>query len=377
MMDKYLGESIPKLGFGFMRLPMQGEEVDMEQTTRMVDAFMKEGFTYFDTARAYYNGKAEAMLKEVLVDRYPRESFQVTSKMPFWSIKSEEEMQATFHESLEQLGVEYIDYYLLHALDKEKIKLAEKFNAWEYMKQMKAEGKIKHFGFSFHDTVDVLEELLEAHGEETEFVQLQINYADWENENIQSRKCYEVARKYNKPVIIMEPIKGGLLANLPENGKKICKELQPDLSIASWAMRYCASLDHIVTVLSGMSNYEQVIDNMSYMKEVCPLNDAEYEALNKVTEELEKIPTIPCTGCGYCVEDCPAKIKIPGLFTVANQNKIFGEEGKEPVNKGSYNWNVDGAGKAGDCVACGSCEAHCPQHIEIINEMNEISKLYD
>lgn len=377
MNEKYLGEHMPKLGFGFMRLPMIGEEIDVESLKLMADRFLENGFTYFDTAYIYVNQKAEGALKEVLVDRHPRDSFQLTSKLPLDYVKCEEDIEKIFYTSMERLGVEFIDYYLIHAMNKTRYAKAEEFGAWEKMFRLKKEGKMKHFGFSFHDKADVLDEILSKYNEEVDFIQLQLNYLDWESEEIQARKCYEVALKYNKPIIVMEPVKGGILAELPPKAAKLMTDHRPDMSIPSWAVRYCASLDNIFTVLSGMSTMEQVEDNMSYMKEVEKLSKAEYKVIDEAMEIIQSVETIPCTDCKYCVPVCPKKIAIPGLFSTANDNTLFGTEGEMPVNMRKYRMRIAGLGKASDCIACGRCEAQCPQHIPIIKHMAKVGEQYD
>ena len=367
MADSYLGESIKKLGFGLMRLPMNGDEIDMDQTKKMVDTFMSKGFTYFDTAYVYIGGKSEVALKEAVVDRYPRDSFQCATKLPLWDQKSREELQEILDTSLQRAGLEYYDFYLLHAMSAERAQKADELQAWDFMKQVKAQGKAKHIGFSFHDSAEALEDILKNHPE-MEFVQLQINYADWESDSVQSRKCYEVARKYNKPVIIMEPVKGGSLATMTPEVQKLFKDANPDASIPSWAIRYCASLEGIITVLSGMSNEEQLNDNVSYMEDFQPLTDSERQVVAKAVEILNNTPTIPCTACKYCVDGCPQKINIPGVFSAMNNFTLYNNL---PGAKGSYQNAVKDGGKAGDCIQCGRCEAHCPQHIQIIEELKK------
>ena len=367
MADSYLGESIKKLGFGLMRLPMNGDEIDMDQTKKMVDTFMSKGFTYFDTAYVYIGGKSEVALKEAVVDRYPRDSFQCATKLPLWDQKSREELQEILDTSLQRAGLEYYDFYLLHAMSAERAQKADELRAWDFMKQVKAQGKAKHIGFSFHDSAEALEDILKNHPE-MEFVQLQINYADWESDSVQSRKCYEVARKYNKPVIIMEPVKGGSLATMTPEVQKLFKDANPDASIPSWAIRYCASLEGIITVLSGMSNEEQLNDNVSYMEDFQPLTDSERQVVAKAVEILNNTPTIPCTACKYCVDGCPQKINIPGVFSAMNNYTLYNNL---PGAKGSYQNAVKDGGKAGDCIQCGNCEAHCPQHIQIIEELKK------
>ena len=367
MADSYLGESIKKLGFGLMRLPMNGDEIDMDQTKKMVDTFMSKGFTYFDTAYVYIGGKSEVALKEAVVDRYPRDSFQCATKLPLWDQKSREELQEILDTSLQRAGLEYYDFYLLHAMSAERAQKADELQAWDFMKQVKAQGKAKHIGFSFHDSAEALEDILKNHPE-MEFVQLQINYADWESDSVQSRKCYEVARKYNKPVIIMEPVKGGSLATMTPEVQKLFKDANPDASIPSWAIRYCASLEGIITVLSGMSNEEQLNDNVSYMEDFQPLTDSERQVVAKAVEILNNTPTIPCTACKYCVDGCPQKINIPGVFSAMNNFTLYNNL---PGAKGSYQNAVKDGGKASDCIQCGNCEAHCPQHIQIIEELKK------
>ena len=372
MADSYLGESIKKLGFGLMRLPMIGEEIDMEQTKRMVGTFMEKGFTYFDTAYVYIGGKSEVALKEAVVDRYPRDSFQCATKLPLWDLKEPQEMEKIFQESLDRAGLEYYDFYLLHAMSAERVAKADELGAWDFMKRLKAEGRAKHIGFSFHDTAEALEDILKAHPE-MEFVQLQINYVDWESESVQSRKCYEVARKYNKPVIIMEPVRGGSLAIMPPQVQQVFKEAEPENSVASWAVRYCASLEGIVTVLSGMSTEEQLNDNVSYMENFQPLNEGERATVQKVVDILNSLPTIPCTACKYCVDGCPQKINIPGIFKAMNDLTLYNNE---VTARHSYNNAVGEGGKAGDCIQCGACEAHCPQKIEIIETLKKAAETF-
>lgn len=372
MNKDYLGKDIKKLGFGLMRLPMDGEKIDMECTKKMVDIFMSKGFTYFDSAYVYIGGTSEVAMKEAIVDRYPRESFQLASKLPVWMCKTREDARKYFLESCERAGVDYFDFYLLHALSQERFEHCEKLGIWEEMKKLKDEGKIKHLGFSFHDTAAVLDANLAKHCDEVEFIQLQINYIDWESENVQSRECYEVTQKYNKPVVIMEPVKGGSLVNLPDGVKDVFLSVDPQMSIPSWAIRYCASLDNIVTVLSGMSDIEQINDNTSYMENFKPLNSDEKIAVAKAVEVINKIPQIPCTGCKYCVDGCPQKIDIPELFSISNENQRFGS-GDVPFNKESYNRETKDGGAASSCIACGACEEQCPQHIKIIDELKKIA----
>ena len=366
-MERYLGESIPKLGFGLMRLPMQGDEVDIEQTKQMVDMFMQAGFNYFDTAYGYIGGRSEKAIGEALVKRYPRESFLLTTKLPAWAAGSAEEARQMLETSLERTGAGYFDFYLLHNLGEQRTHFFDDYGIWDFLKAKKAEGVIRHLGFSFHDKADKLDAILAAHPD-VDFVQLQINYIDWESSTIESRKCYEVARRYGKPVIIMEPVKGGNLANPRAEVADVFRAANPDASPSSWAIRYAASLDGIITVLSGMSNIAQMADNISYMKEFKPLTADERKVIDRARELLDAIPTVPCTACEYCMKGCPKHIAIPGSFQSFNMYKVYGNLESA---KGNYNRNTNGhkLARASECVKCGKCEAVCPQHIRIREEL--------
>lgn len=362
-----------KLGFGLMRLPkIEDNVIDIEQTKQMVDMFMEAGFTYFDTARVY-NGSEEA-IKKALVERYPRESYTLATKNAAWAgCKTKEDAIKQFETSLELTGAGYFDYYLLHNLGEARTKVFEDFDLWNWAFEMKAQGKIKHVGFSFHSTPEELEEILTKHPE-AEFVQLQINYADWENPAIQSRECYEVARKYGKPVIVMEPVKGGMLANPPESVAKVLKEADENSSAASWAIKFAANLDGVMVVLSGMSNVEQMQDNLSYMKEFEGLTVEEQKVIQRAQEELNKIPLIPCTSCNYCAKVCPMNIGISGSFTAMNLYTLYQDL---KAAKHQENWQVTGHGKAraNECIKCGACEGVCPQHIHIRDELENVTEV--
>ena len=368
----YLGQDIKKLGFGLMRLPKLDENtIDVEQTKKMVDMFMDAGFTYFDTAWAYAG--SEDAIRQALVERYPRESYQLATKNAAWiNCKTKEEAYAQFDTSLKQTGAGYFDFYLLHNLGETRTDFFDKFNMWNWVQEKKKEGLIKHVGFSFHSTPEELEAILTAHPE-MEFVQLQINYADWDNPAIQSRGCYEVARKHGKPVIIMEPVKGGMLATPPESVAKILKDAEPDSSVASWAVRFAANLEGVITVLSGMSNIEQMQDNLSYMKDFTGLTNAQKATLDKAQEELKRIPLIPCTTCNYCAKVCPMEIGISGSFTAMNYLTLYGDKANALRQE---NWLVGGhkRKRANECVKCGKCEAVCPQHIAIRENLDEVCK---
>ena len=373
-MERYFGENTPKLGFGLMRLPKKGGKIDIEQTKQMVDLFMKAGLTYFDTAYVYDEGDSERAAKAALVDRYPRESFTLATKLCAWmGAQNEETAKQQFYTSLERTGAGYFDYYLLHALQAGNYKTYDKYHIWNFVKEQKAKGLIKHWGFSFHATPDILDEILTAHPD-AEFVQLQLNYADWENPDVTARENYEVARKHGKSIVVMEPVKGGALANPPKEVGKVFKEVSPDASYASWAIRYVASLDGIITVLSGMSNLEQMQDNLSYMKDFKPLNAEEQAAIRKAQELMNGIKSIPCTACHYCTAGCPKKISIPEIFAARNQQLVWGqlEEGHR-----QYSELVKSTGKASDCIACGQCERACPQQIDVITRLKDCAMQFD
>ena len=373
---KSLKEMMPKkLGFGCMRLPVMNGEVnhiDDVAFCKMIDTYMEQGFRYFDTAYPYHNGNSESAVKRCLADRYDRDSFFLADKMPVWLVKENADYQKYFDIQLERLGVDYFDFYLLHAMNHERLTETEEKGGFEFLQKMKAEGKIRHIGFSFHDSAEVLEEFLSRHPE-MEFVQLQINYYDWESPNVQSRKCYEAAVKHKVPVIVMEPVKGGTLANMVGEPARILRELDEKASYASYAARYAASLDNVMLVLSGMSDEAQLIDNTSYMKDFAPLTDAEQKAIKEVVTELEKLPTIACTNCRYCVEGCPKKILIPDLF--ADYNTVV-QFGLSDMSRGHYESHTKENGRAEDCIRCGKCEEQCPQHLHIRELLANVAETF-
>ncbi len=360
-----IGQEIPKLGFGLMRLPKKGLSIDIRQTEQMVDAFLEAGFTYFDTAYVYPGSEAAA--KKALVDRHPRESYTLATKLNVMIAPTAKMAKKQFETSLERTGAGYFDYYLLHALMENNYARYDKLHLWDFVNEQKEKGLIKHVGFSFHSGPQLLEKLLQEHPE-VDFVQLQINYADWENQSVTSRANYEVARKYGKSIVIMEPVKGGALAEPPAEVQKLFKEYQPDMSYASWAIRFAASLDGILTVLSGMSDTQQMADNLSYMKDFKALNEEEQKIIQEAQRILGKSATIPCTACRYCVEGCPKKIPIPEIFSAMNKRLGSGQlsEASEDYLKAT-----EGKGKASECIACGQCERACPQHLEITKHLKE------
>lgn len=364
-----------KLGFGLMRLPQTDANnyasVDIERTSRMADEFLANGFTYFDTAAPYHSGQSEVAFREAVVKRYPRESYTITDKLSMFMIKDEKEMQGFFDSQLERLGLDYIDYYWLHGLGEVTYRQSESMHAFDFVKKLKEEGRVKHIGLSFHDKAELLEEILTKHPE-MEYVQLQLNYIDWKDENIQAQKCYEVATRHRKPVIVMEPIKGGSLANVPLAVEKLFKDHAPDMSIASWAVRFAATHDNVMMVLSGMSTDGQLRDNISYMKDFKPLNEDEIRIVMQAAELIRKDTAIPCTACRYCIDDCPKHIAIPDCFSIYNNMKRF--EGKQTFVAATYYQNLaQKSGIASDCIRCGKCEKLCPQHLPIREYLKEVA----
>lgn len=359
-------------GFGCMRLPMQDGEVNYEEFSRMVDLYLSEGFNYFDTAHGYLDGKSEVALRECLVKRYPREKYILTNKLTGVYFNQEEDIRPFFERQLQICGVDYFDFYLMHAQSKEIFQKFKRCRAYEQALSFQAEGKIKHFGISFHDKADVLDEILTEYPQ-IEAVQIQLNYVDFDDPAVQSGKCYEVCRKHGKPVIVMEPVKGGNLVNLPTEAKAILDNLHGG-SAASYAIRYAAGFDGVFMVLSGMSNLEQMKDNLSYMKDFQPLDERELAAISEVCKVFHSLHLIPCTACRYCTAGCAKAISIPDLFSCMNAKQIYRD------------WNADyyygevytkTGGKASDCIGCGKCERICPQHLPIRKLLKDVAKEFE
>lgn len=365
----YLGQEIKKLGFGLMRLPQKGEEMDIEQIKQMVDLFLEGGFTYFDTAWAY-PGSEEA-IRAALVERHPREKYTLATKAAAWiDCETKEQAQAQLDVSLARTGAGYFDFYLLHNLGEGRTRYFDQFGMWDWILEKKAQGVIRHAGFSFHSTPEELDQLLSAHPQ-MEFVQLQINYADWENPLIQSRGCYEVARRHNKPVVIMEPVKGGMLATPPKGVEEILRAAEPQSSCASWALRFAANLEGVIAVLSGMSSVEQMRDNIAQMRDFAGLSAAQKETIERARQELARVPLIPCTSCNYCAKVCPAQIGISGSLTAMNSLTLYGNRA---AAVGQENWLVGRHGRqsADKCQQCGACEKVCPQHLPIRKYLKQV-----
>lgn len=362
-----------KLGFGLMRLPKDKQgQIKLDEVQRMVDSYMERGFNYFDTAYVY-EGSEEA-IRQTLVEKYPRDVYTLADKLPAWKLTCQEDVERIFQESLNRTGVDYFDFYLLHSVEKSHYPTYEKYQCFDFIQEMKKQGKIKYMGFSFHDDADFLDKVLTEHPE-IDFVQLQLNYLDWENGVIQSRRNYEVARKHHKPIVVMEPVKGGTLASFSDDIEKIYKDYAPEKSIASWALRYVASLDGVMTILSGMSNAQQMNDNLDTMTHFEKINNEEAKLIKQVTDQVLSYPTIPCTKCRYCTPGCPMHIQIPDLFTAYNSAKMYGENRRYQTYYKDHSTGDYQPAKA--CIACGQCESVCPQHLEIISLLKEVSEVFD
>ncbi len=365
-----------KLGFGLMRLPMTAEgKVDFDEFNKMVDTFMERGFTYFDTALMYCDEQSEAAVKKGIVERYPRESFTITTKLHDAYFNSLEERDTVFEGQLERTGAGYFDYYLVHDVNAHSYPKYTDLKVFEWLAEKKAQGMVKHMGFSFHDSPELLDKVLTEHPE-AEFVQLQINYLDWNSLGVQSRKCYEVATKHGKPVFVMEPVKGGTLAKVPEKIEKMFKEADADASVPSWAIRFVASLENVQLVLSGMSNMEQLLDNTGYMQDFKPLTEEETKMCLKAADILNENIAIPCTGCSYCTGGCPIGMPIPQYFSLYNADKQEGSKGWTPQVEYYSNMTLSHK-KASECIKCGKCETICPQHLKIRDYLDDVAKYFE
>ncbi len=363
-----------KLGFGLMRLPQLNGEIDHEQVCRMVDAYMAAGLNYFDTAYVYHGGKSEVEVRSAIVERYPRDSFYLATKLPAWSIKKPEDRDRILAEQMERAGVDYFDFYLLHSLENgHHVSVYEDMDCFNWCLKKKEEGKIRHFGFSFHGTAELLVEVLDRHPE-VEFVQIQLNYLDWSNPVVDAGRIYSILRQRNIPMIIMEPVKGGRLAEVTPEIEAKFRAANPEASVASWALRFAASLPGVMTVLSGMSNEEQMADNLKTFSPFRPLSEEEMALVKEVAAEMMNTPLIGCTACRYCTDGCPMHINIPEIFKAMNTMRLFPKENRPH----SFYANMTaGGGKAGDCIGCGQCEGVCPQHLEIIQLLAQASELLD
>lgn len=365
-----------KMGFGCMRLPLldknDPKSIDMPQFEQMVDAFMEAGNTYFDTAFVYHEGESEVALGKALVARYPRESFTIATKCLAWALPNKEAAQECLDVSLKRLGTDYVDYYLLHNVGGKRTAKFDEYDMWDFAQEQKAAGKIRYVGFSIHDDAECLDRLLTAHPE-MDFVQLQVNYLDWDDPKFDAKRLMEVAAAHGKPVIIMEPARGGVLCKLPEDIVDIFEEAKPGSTPAEWAYRFCWNLPNVIAVLSGMSTIDQARENLASYRDNKPFDDSERAALEKVMGELRSMASVPCTACGYCIEGCPSHVKIPDIMALLNLEEMTRDR---DFVKGLYSWQA-AEGRASECIKCGACEDMCPQGIGIIEQLERAAEQYE
>lgn len=369
-----------KLGFGLMRLPLldsnDAGSIDIEQLKKMVDVYIERGYTYFDTAWMYCGFNSERAIKQALVDRYPRDTYTLATKLHAGFFNSLEERDKVFNEQLNKTGVNYFDYYLIHDVGYDSYKKYVELDCFNWLNNKKNEGLVKHIGMSFHDNAELLDKILNEQPQ-IEFVQLQINYLDWKSQGIQSEKCYEVCVKHNKPVVVMEPVKGGTLAKVPLEVEQLFKDYNSEASIPSWAIRFAASLDNVKIVLSGMSNIQQLEDNTTYMADFKPITDDEKEIINKATQIINSKVLVACTGCSYCTDGCPMNIAIPKYFSLYNTEHLEDKSKPWTPQAEYYDRLTHTFGKASDCIECGQCENICPQHLKIREYLKDVAKKFE
>lgn len=368
-------QGIKKLGFGLMRLPLRNNKIDPNEFKRMVDFFISSGYSYFDTAPGYMNGYSESFFKDYVSSRYPRNMYQIATKLPAWDlsrIQTKQDVVKVFNNSIFNTGVEFFDYYLLHNIGGERTSIFEKYKVWDFVQKCKRDGLIKYYGISFHGSHIELEEIINKHPD-IDFVQLQINYADWNNKQINAKGCYKVAASHNKPIIVMEPLKGGTLFTLPDS---VTKELQivSDMTPAQWAFKWLESLSHVKLVLSGMSSFSQMFENISIYNNITPLLEDQVQVIKKVQKIIEKKVLAPCTGCLYCRSVCPLDIPIDQILASLNINHIFNNY-TAALNK--YSFQTRDGNKASTCLKCKRCEKICPQQIPIMEYINKATNLFD
>ncbi len=367
-----------KFGFGCMRLPQTDAndptKIDQELFNQMVDIYMEKGFNYFDTSYAYHNGASEVAIRKAVVERYPLESFKICDKMPTWALTCEDDNDKFVNEMLERLGIDYFDVFFIHNINGPWLKKAKKANTFEYVKKMKENGIAKQIGFSFHESSQLLKEVLDEYGEIFDIVQLELNYLDWEDPSIESHKCYDLCVEHGLDVYVMEPLKGGVIVNQSEEIKNDFKKFNPDKSIASFALRFCASLEHVKIVLSGMNKMDDLLDNCDTFENFEVLTNEENEFLEKMAKKLAENVAVPCSECGYCVDACPEMIPIPEYFHLYNSSK---NQPEFDVYRLYYDKLCDEKVPADECTYCGTCIDHCTQKIDIPEELENAREHFE